>query len=59
MGSFVFDFIFEIVTNVEMAYHNYRDPSLGLATKAKGLARVRAKTKSGSRILMPRECKRV
>ncbi len=30
-----------------------RNPSLGLTTKAKRLARVLAKTKSGSRILMP------
>jgi hypothetical protein len=30
-----------------------RNPSLGLVTKAKGLAKVRAKTKPRSRILMP------
>jgi hypothetical protein len=36
-----------------------RNLSLGLATKAKGVARLQAKRKSGSHITYSRECKEV
>jgi len=36
-----------------------RNPSLGLATKAKGITRVRAKRKPGSHITYSWECKKV
>jgi hypothetical protein len=47
---FVFDLTYPI---------SYRNPSFGLATKAKGVARVRAKGKPGSHIRDSRECRKV
>jgi hypothetical protein len=49
----------EVIKDLEEQVQECRNPSFGLATKAKGLPGVRAKRKPGSHIRDSRECRRV